>query len=84
LQLSGAIKDWFGGHSLNFFSVPGVMAVIILVWSSQNYPVWLQHLRGVFGVMKLRFSASVAQSHLGSLKIIHFYQLSDSYVDVMM
>jgi hypothetical protein len=38
LQLLGAIKGWFEDQSLNFFSVPNVMAVIILARSSQNYP----------------------------------------------
>jgi hypothetical protein len=37
-QLLGAIKGWLEGQSLNFFSAPNVMEVIILAKSSQNYP----------------------------------------------
>jgi hypothetical protein len=36
-QLLGAIKSWFEGQSLNLFSAPNVMAVIIFAGSSQNY-----------------------------------------------
>jgi hypothetical protein len=37
-QVLGPIKVWFEGQSLNFFSAPNVVAVIILARSSQNYP----------------------------------------------
>jgi hypothetical protein len=37
LHLLSVIKDWFEDQSLNF-TVPNVMAVVILAGSSQSYP----------------------------------------------
>jgi hypothetical protein len=70
LQLSGTIKGWFKGQSLNFFL--HLMWWWLLFWLEAIRIIQLQLrcLKEVSGITELRLSALYPSYHLGSLYTI--------------